>query len=214
MSGEEFTDALNYLDDDLILETDALRQGKRTLSRPKVIRWLVPAACLTLILGVWLRPVLPLGGGTAAENGMAPEYMMDSAVSESENPKQQCDCSMTEVVQEVNHGGIFLYIPEDWTYTLEDDEDSRYILLYHPKRAGVIRVGYDPAFGVCGTGLTEEETVIAGIRAVVGTYDGKRTWSFIGFLDEYRDYVVINDGADDWCAEALSWLESLKFDPQ
>lgn len=36
-------------------------------------------------------------------------------------------------------------------------------------------------FGVCGTGLEEKQTVINGMEANVGYYDGADYWSFVSF---------------------------------
>lgn len=218
MSPEQFSDALNYLDDDLILQTDELRQGRRVLhSRPRVLQWMVPAACLALILGIgsWILPGFS-GDNKGVMDGnmeMAHGLIEDSESGIAEKPNQQCDCSENVVVQTVTCGSISLYIPDDWTYTMESHgEDSQYIVIRHPDKAGAIRIGYDPSFGVCGTGLTTEETVIAGMRASVGRYDGKRAWSYISFPDAGRGYVVINDGADAWCDEAMTHLESIVID--
>ncbi len=55
MNAEAFQDALNHLDDDLLLATDRLRQRK------KLSVWRIAglAACLCLILGIGLRFAMP-----------------------------------------------------------------------------------------------------------------------------------------------------------
>ena len=166
MSPEYFTDALNYLDDDLIQQTDELRQGKRVLHRPKILRWVVPAACLALVLGSLALPGMN-GGNKAATDGnmeIGPHYMTQDSHygSTGQQPGEDCDCSETVVVQEASCGSICLYIPEKWTYTMENGEDgSYYIVIRNPDSEGAIRVGHVPFFGVCGTGLTTEEKMIA-----------------------------------------------------
>lgn len=208
MSPERFADALNYLDDDLIEQTDDLRQGRRVLhNRPtarQVIRWAAPAACLVLILGVGSR-LLPFGETEDSasmgsdfvqfQDGEAPgEAVQDY---EAANEGSRHDCAGTEVVQDVSCGNISLYIPENWTYELETGDDESYFIVIRPLyEEGAIRVGYMPNFGVCGTGLTEKEITIAGMKAIAGYYDGSARWSFIVFPE--TDYVILKDGADAW----------------
>ena len=62
MNGEQISDSLIYLDDDLIAETDAVRQGKRIPFRMPA-RGILAAACAALLLAGALalpqRMVLP-----------------------------------------------------------------------------------------------------------------------------------------------------------
>ena len=71
MNGEQISDSLIYLDDDLIAETDAVRQGKRIPFRMPA-RGILAAACAALLLAGALA--LPQrAGDDAAEsvhNGM------------------------------------------------------------------------------------------------------------------------------------------------
>ena len=70
-------------------------------------------------------------------------------------------------------------------------------------------------FGVCGTGLEQEEIVFNGHSAWKGTYDNSRYWSFIALQDDLRDCVVINSAADTWYGdyEAIvnEILETVEF---
>lgn len=209
MSPECFADALNYLDDDLIEQTDDLRQGRRVLqTRPtvrQVIRWAAPAACLVLLLGLGPQLIPSMETGDSAQfegdlsygGNQAPEEALYDYKDGSSST--QHECAGTVVVQDVSCGNIFLYLPENWTYELETGDDGSYGIVIRPsEEKGAIRVCYRPNFGVCGTGLTTEETTIAGMRANVGTYDGEEVWRFITFPDAEKWYVVLNEGADQW----------------
>ena len=206
MNPENIHNALNYLDDDLIAETDALRQGTRVRRRStvrKVISWAVPAACLVLVLGAGAQ-ILPglAGGSTSSENGA---LQMEAAQSPGEGENHMiCDGTQAQqheskteyALQTVSCGNISIEIPETLDYELvKEDGGGYFIVIRPPYEQGCVRVGYWPNVGVCGTGLTEEKTVIAGMNATVGTYDGSDVWSFITFGD---DYVAINEGADAW----------------
>lgn len=206
MNPENIHNALNYLDDDLIAETDALRQGTRVRRRStvrKVISWAVPAACLVLVLGAGTQ-ILPAlaGGSTSSENGalemeaaQSPGEMQDQMLI-SESGVHQNESKTEYALQTVSCGNISIEIPETWDHELvKEDGGGYFIVIRPPYEQGCVRVGYWPNFGVCGTGLTEEKTVIAGMNATVGTYDGSDVWSFITFGD---DYVAINEGADAW----------------
>ena len=74
-------------------------------------------------------------------------------------------------------------------------------------------------FGVCGTGLEEEKTVIGGMEANVGYYDGADYWSFVSFVCEGVSGSLTwgIDGEGDanqlgiygFNAQAMTMLESL-----
>lgn len=77
----------------------------------------------------------------------------------------------------------------------------------------------EQVFGVCGTGLEEEETVIGGMEANVGYYDGADYWSFVSFdcggmsgsltwgIDGEGDARQL--GISEYNAQAMTMLESL-----
>ena len=74
-------------------------------------------------------------------------------------------------------------------------------------------------FGVCGTGLEEEKTVIGGMEANVGYYYGADYWSFVSFdcggmsgsltwgIDGEGDARQL--GISEYNAQAITMLESL-----
>ena len=219
MNPEHIHNALNYLEDDLIAETDALRQERQTLlKRPavrKVITWVAPAVCLALVLGLGprLMPTMESGTSTArAENEIqiTGEWLQDDANYAANESKHQT----TPGWQNVSCGDISIGIPETWTYELAKADDGSYAIIIRPlDETGSVRIGYWPAFGVCGTGLTEEKTVIAGMEATVGYYDGGEQWRFIVFRVGERLFVVTKDGAESWWGThgdtAMQILETL-----
>ena len=223
MSPEKFHDALNYLDDDLIAQTDELRQGKRVLQRRptarRVIAWVASAACLALVIGLAprLMPTMESGNATNyGSDGMQQEAEQSPLELEDYLPSitgdsSRNDSSAAYSMQKISHGAISRYIIDGWTYELESGTDGGYfIVLRPPYEEGALRVGYYPNFGVCGTGLTTEEKTIAGRNVCVGTYDDSHMWSFITLED---DYVVLNEGAGDWWGaygdEAMAILDTI-----
>lgn len=208
MNPEQFHDAMNYLDDDLIAETDELRQGKR-VRQPRsnlrrIIPWAAAAACLALVVGIgsgvlpiWqtsdsaiLRPNME--NGQPFEPGKAGQDYQ--SISDSEFSMQE---SVTDAWEIYTCGQFSISIPEGWTSELESGEDgSLFMVIRPPRETGAIKVGYQPGFGVCGTGLTEKQVTIAGREALAGYYDGSSQWSFIAFTG--TDYVILKDGADAW----------------
>lgn len=205
MSPDKFHDALNYLDDDLIAQTDELRQGKRKLqTRPgvrKIIPWAAAAACLALVISI-APAMMPATESDSMANG-APEMLQDAQQFPDgvdhifEGALVSTEQSRSEyVLQGISCGDIYMEIPETWEHEIVKEDGGGYFLVIRPPHEeGSVRVGYRPNFGVCGTGLDTEETTIAGMQATVGTYDGGDVWSFITFGD---DYVAINEGADAW----------------
>ena len=101
---------------------------------------------------------------------------------------------------------ISLMLPEEWTYEIVNSEDypiSDLLISFHPKDKtdGSISVGYMTGFGVCGTGLEQEEIDFNGYGAWKGTYYNNTYWNFINLKDEYRDCVIINNAGDTWYAD-------------
>lgn len=204
MNPERFCDALHYLDDDLIAETDDLRQGRRVL-RPgrQVIRWVVPAACLALVIGVAAMPQMAekaSNTGTADmvisyESENAPgEMVQDSAHNETGKANYERPCDW----QRVSAGGISLEIPAGWTWRVEEGEDVFSIYIRPDEVPGELWICRDSSFGVCGTDLTEKEAFYGGKKANVGYYGGSSHWDFITFRVGEEKYVVRKDGAESW----------------
>lgn len=129
-----------------------------------------------------------------------------------------------KVVQSGPYGAISVMLPTGWHYELcPIDSDSlisgEYGIQFSPDEAaeGFIELAYVDWFGVCGTGLDEEDAVIAGEKASVGTYDGNDYWNFIKFTGQKEHIVALSYGVEDWWetyGEAvMGILDTLCFDP-
>ena len=110
----------------------------------------------------------------------------------------------TTVTQPGAYGSITLTIPKGWEYRLcpvKDDAllSSSYGIQFYPKgQKGYVEVGYQDSFGVCGTGLKEEQWKIAGVGVNVGYYDGSEIWSFIAFHGDDEKIVALTSDVDAW----------------
>ena len=209
MNGEWIMDALNDLDEDLIAQTQEVRQGKRKLYRPPVRGIIAAAACAAIVLtGVLSIP--PRRASDSAvfepmENGM--EMAGDNAGGALESEYGYSTTSGQW--KTVTAGAITVTIPPDWEW--EDAKDN--IVLSHGENR--LTIGYNPGFSVCGTGLDQQTITIADMEARVGTYDGKSMWDFIVFPG---DWVALNESGENWTEEEksaiISILESLIIDKE
>lgn len=209
MNAEQILDALNELDEDLVAQTDQVRQGTRVIYRPPVRRIIAAAACAVLIF---------------ASAWCIPRMRSDSAESIHDMEPGQDEYGVNGQVELSQAGGtweavtvdaVTVFIPPDWEWARLDtnEEWGSHIALSHGENHFII--GYYPSFGVCGTGLVQETHIIAGMEARMGTYDGKSMWDFIVFPD---DYVAINESGESWMEEErdtiLSILETLIIDKE
>lgn len=130
------------------------------------------------------------------------------------NPKKQ-----PIIVREAgSFSNITLTIPYDWNYEIERGNNvDEYYIAFWPKdqKQGKIKMWYYTAFGVCGTGLEEKEVTIGTYKACMGTYNNKKIWDFISFVDVPGSYVAMNEGADIWWneygEEAMQILSTVKL---
>lgn len=208
MKPEDFQDAMNFVNDDLIQETDDLRQGRRVLYRNSTARQigriLAPVACVALLLagGAALLPRLGSTDSAAMQdmaNGSAEHGVVQDGALE-ENYGVQSGLSTTSTSwKTVALDKITLSLPDGWEYETTEEDDGSYRISFRPDGTqGQIVVGYYPSFGVCGTGLETVKTEIAGIQATVGIYDGKDGWDYITFQAEPRWYVALNEAVEFW----------------
>ena len=123
------------------------------------------------------------------------------------------------------YGELSVILPQTWTAeTAPVDSDKMmyglYGLILKPEGVseGQIELFCSDSFGVCGTGLEEEETTLAGVEAHIGTYDSHPHWDFIIFKKdtEQIDIVAQHTDCDSWTDEmwdeAFSILDTLVFD--
>ena len=211
MNGDMIMDALNDLDEDLIAQADAVRQGKRKLYRPPVRGIITAAACAAIVLiGAWAFPQ---------------RVAMDSVFEPMENGMEMAGDSAGGALNEeygysttsgqwktVTAGSITVTIPTDWEWAKLDinGDWGDHVALSHGENH--LMIGYYPNFAVCGTGLEQKIVTLVGMEARVGTYDGKNMWDFIVFPG---DYVVLNESGENWTedekAAIISILESLEI---
>lgn len=95
MKAERIMDAMNYLPDELLEQTDRLRQRKKNYWKPLV----AVAACLCLVVGLWF-----LNPGLKAANGAAPEsdFLADDAGAGSINQESGSTAGIVARVYEVH----------------------------------------------------------------------------------------------------------------
>ena len=129
------------------------------------------------------------------------------------NPKTQ----PTVVRESGGFSNITLTIPHNWEHETElGNSSGEYCIAIWPEgqTEGKIKVWYYNAFGVCGTGLEQEEITVGDYKAWKGTYDNKKYWDFISFKDTPGSYVIMNEGADKWLGdyetELMQILDTIK----
>ena len=215
MNSEWIMDALNDLDEDLIAQTEEVRQGKRKLYRSPVRGIIAAAACAAIVLtGVLSIPPKTESDSAAFEpmaNGM--EMAEDSPGSALEGHYGYSATSGEW--KTVTAGNVTVTIPPDWEWAKLDinGDWGDHIALSHGENHFII--GYYPNFAVCGTGLDQQTVTIAGMEARVGTYDDKSMWDFIVFPG---DWVALNESGEDWTeeekSEIISILESMTMDKE
>ena len=215
MNSEWIMDALNDLDEDLIAQTEEVRQGKRKLYRSPVRGIIAAAACAAIVLtGVLSIPPKTESDSAAFEpmaNGM--EMAEDSPGSALEGHYGYSATSGEW--KTVTAGNVTVTIPPDWEWAKLDinGDWGDHIALSHGENHFII--GYYPNFAVCGTGLDQQTVTIAGMEARVGTYDDKSMWDFIVFSG---DWVALNESGENWTeeekSEIISILESMTIDKE
>ena len=215
MNSEWIMDALNDLDEDLIAQTEEVRQGKRKLYRSPVRGIIAAAACAAIVLaGVLSMPPKTESDSAAFEpmaNGM--EMAEDSPGSALEGHYGYSATSGEW--KTVTAGNVTVTIPPDWEWAKLDinGDWGDHIALSHGENHFII--GYYPNFAVCGTGLDQQTVTIADMEARVGTYDDKSMWDFIVFSG---DWVALNESGENWTeeekSEIISILESMTIDKE
>jgi hypothetical protein len=133
------------------------------------------------------------------------------------------DPEQTREVTYAEHGvSITLSLPESWSYaitSIDAEELNAGIsggITFWPlgREEGKLFFGYYPdKFAVCGTGLENDEMILAEQKVTVGTYDDRPLWDFIRF-GEY--FAVWGQNHESWWAEygdtAMEILDSAKFE--
>lgn len=102
-------------------------------------------------------------------------------------------------------GIISIQIPEGWesvSFPGTEDKGS-YRIRFYPEKVekGYIELAYMNSFGVCGTGLVEEEIIIAGDTANMGTYDKNEYWAYIVYEGKNKGLFANTFYVDEWWDE-------------
>lgn len=92
MNAQKLMDAMNYLPDTLLEQTNALRQKKKLHWK----RWAALAACLCLAVGIWF--MIPGAKSADSSNG-APEYSLEDGAGNAS-------------AQSGSTGGTLVYVRE------------------------------------------------------------------------------------------------------
>ncbi|MCI9337017.1 MAG: hypothetical protein HFH93_05660 [Lachnospiraceae bacterium] len=157
------------------------------------------------------------GAGVSDENGMkGADSVQNSGKGEA--------ATDTTVTQKGPFGSISLTLPAGWKVELcPMDSDSLlmgdYGICFAPEDTdfGFVEVAYWQSFGVCGTGLEEEEVTVAGHPAWKGTYDGHEYWDFICWKEPVKGVVAMTGSVEEWWEgkeeAVMEILDTLAFDP-
>ena len=127
------------------------------------------------------------------------------------------------------YGEISVDVPAGWSAREcnVDEEGMMYglyglILKPESETNGQIELFCSDSFGVCGTGLVQEEITLAGGKATVGTYDEHEIWDYIVFGEgdpqkTKARIIAQHTDCDSWTKEmweeALLILDTMRFDP-
>jgi hypothetical protein len=169
------------------------------------------------ILPILLAGILLCGCGTdkaeATETTQNIQPVLSTETTETEG---------TTATVQGPYGSVSLTIPEGWSYTICNVDDDKllsadYAIHFSPENEAdeYIEVGYYSMFGVCGTGLKEEDTTLAGDSAQIGYYDGSNAWEYIHFEGANKGINAIAADNKEWeqatLEEALGILDTLVY---
>lgn len=145
------------------------------------------------------------GDGTSAVPGGFMDGFADGSFPEAAQPGLQEPEEKIMAVQEGYAGTLQVTLPEGWNYDACSENSARllvgdYGIRFYPEDAaeGYIELCYTDFFGVCGTGLEEEQVTLAGDEAFIGTYDNGDHWDFISFRGKNEGIVALTCEVDGW----------------
>ncbi|HBA49349.1 MAG TPA: hypothetical protein DCZ91_16455 [Lachnospiraceae bacterium] len=127
------------------------------------------------------------------------------------------------VAQGGPYGEISIMLPDGWkyeTFPMDSGEliSGDYGIHFYPEGVaeGFVELVYIDFFGVCGTGLAQENAEIAGSPASIGTYDGHPYWDFVSFREQNDGVVALTYQVEDWWDaygdSVTEILDTLTFD--
>lgn len=123
------------------------------------------------------------------------------------------------VSYEYSFANMSLELPAGWTYEIREysEGEMSFGIDFWPENEseGKLRLDYYPElFGVCGTGLKEEQIWVGhSYRAFQGTYDDHAVWDFISIRDLPGSYVITTENVEGWWdtygQQAMDILDSM-----
>ena len=112
---------------------------------------------------------------------------------------------------------ISVTLMDGWEYDIVDETDTNeFAINIYPagQSENKLRIAYLNGFGVCGTGLAQEQIMLGRYEAWMGTYDNRSVWDFISLQGLPGDYAILNEGGEKWWEEygeeAMQILATLK----
>ena len=112
---------------------------------------------------------------------------------------------------------ISVTLMDGWEYDIVDETDTNeFAINIYPagQSENKLRIAYFNGFGVCGTGLAQEQIMLGRYEAWMGTYDNRSVWDFISLRGLPGDYAILNEGGEKWWKEygeeAMQILATLK----
>lgn len=153
------------------------------------------------------------------------EEMGKSPAESGETAAEESSAGAEEAVQSGPGGSIAILLPEGWEYVLCPEGSERlytgeFGIHFYPEgvEEGYVQLSYIDFFGVCGTGLEQEQIALAGDEACVGVYDGHDYWDFISFKGKNKGVVALTYSVEDWWPDykdqVLEILDTLVFTPE
>lgn len=180
---------------------------------------------------IYLLSAALLLAGCSGQNSKTPEppaekepgeIQAETGVGETQVPTEDVLAGI-KVFAPGPYGELSLILPGDWVYQpyasgSENSNSGSYGMWIRPadQETGYIDLCYMRSFGVCGTGLKQEDMTLAGDNASVGTYDDHAAWDFIVFQGVNEGICAQSVMADTWPSyvqeKALSVLDTLQLD--
>ena len=149
--------------------------------------------------------------------------------NEEATDKEEPDDRQQDAFVRGPYGEISVDVPAGWSVRACHVEEEGmmyglYGLILKPKDAstGQIELFCTDSFGVCGTGLVQEEITLAGGKATVGTYDEHENWDYIVFgegdpnkakVQIIAQHTDCASWTEEMWEEALLILDTMQFDP-
>ena len=189
----------------------------------------------TIVIGAYLTAVFTIGSVLASQDNDSMKNAETVSteteiISEGTQPDAQEE-EKEEIPSEENDrvyapgpcGRMSVSLPDGWVYRYcpigFEGISNAYGLQMKPSREGTdyLELFYWQQFGVCGTGLKQEETQLAGGPAMIGTYDNHDMWDFVSFHADKEGIAaqavkILGEWDETQKDEAWQILDTLQFE--